>query len=73
MPFYGSEPLVTETNGALHVGGGIRPKSFFEEAYRVNWGVGWEGLEPSTNALKGHCSTIELPTRNVENESGEWP
>ena len=19
--------------------------------------VGWEGLEPSTNALKGHCST----------------
>ncbi len=31
--------------------------------------VGWEGLEPSTNALKGRCSTIELPThrprRNV--------
>ena len=26
-------------------------------------GVGWEGLEPSTNALKGRCSTIELPTR----------
>ena len=25
--------------------------------------VGWEGLEPSTNALKGRCSTIELPTR----------
>ena len=23
--------------------------------------VGWEGLEPSTNALKGRCSTIELP------------
>ena len=22
--------------------------------------VGWEGLEPSTNALKGRCSTIEL-------------
>ena len=27
--------------------------------------VGWEGLEPSTNALKGRCSTIELPTRNA--------
>ena len=26
-------------------------------------GVGWDGLEPSTNALKGRCSTIELPTR----------
>ena len=26
--------------------------------------VGWEGLEPSTNALKGRCSTIELPTRS---------
>ena len=26
-------------------------------------GLGWEGLEPSTNALKGRCSTIELPTR----------
>ena len=25
--------------------------------------VGGEGLEPSTNALKGRCSTIELPTR----------
>jgi hypothetical protein len=25
--------------------------------------VGWVGLEPTTNALKGRCSTIELPTR----------
>ena len=24
------------------------------------WGVGWEGLEPSTNALKGHCLQIEI-------------
>ena len=24
--------------------------------------VGWPGLEPGTNALKGRCSTIELPT-----------
>ena len=24
--------------------------------------VGWLGLEPRTNALKGRCSTIELPT-----------
>jgi hypothetical protein len=29
----------------------------------VVWkGVGWVGLEPTTNALKGRCSTIELPT-----------
>ncbi len=34
----------------------ILPQDFKEE-------VGWEGLEPSTNALKGRCSTIELPTR----------
>src|SRR4051812_32292411 len=26
-------------------------------------GGGWVGLEPTTNALKGRCSTIELPTR----------
>jgi hypothetical protein len=25
--------------------------------------VGWVGLEPTTNALKGRCSTVELPTR----------
>src|ERR1700739_3063841 len=24
--------------------------------------MGWVGLEPTTNALKGRCSTIELPT-----------
>ncbi len=24
--------------------------------------LGWVGLEPTTNALKGRCSTIELPT-----------
>jgi hypothetical protein len=24
--------------------------------------MGWPGLEPGTNALKGRCSTIELPT-----------
>ena len=27
--------------------------------------VGWAGLEPATNALKGRCSTIELPTRLI--------
>lgn len=25
--------------------------------------VGWEGFEPTTNGLKGHCSTVELPTQ----------
>ena len=25
-------------------------------------GLGWAGLEPAANALKGRCSTIELPT-----------
>ena len=31
--------------------------------------VGREGLEPSTNGLKGHCSTIELPTRESAKQS----
>jgi hypothetical protein len=32
--------------------------------------LGWVGLEPTTNALKGRCSTIELPTRReVSSES----
>jgi hypothetical protein len=26
--------------------------------------MGWAGLEPAANALKGRCSTIELPTRS---------
>jgi hypothetical protein len=25
--------------------------------------MGWAGLEPAANALKGRCSTIELPTQ----------
>src|SRR5262252_5158486 len=25
--------------------------------------VGWVGIEPTTTALKGRCSTAELPTR----------
>ncbi len=29
------------------------------------------GLEPTTNALKGRCSTIELPTRNPEYQTPE--
>lgn len=33
------------------------------ESLVVFWVVGWVGLEPTTNALKGRCSTIELPTR----------
>ena len=28
--------------------------------------MGWVGLEPTTNALKGRCSTIELPTPSGE-------
>jgi hypothetical protein len=30
--------------------------------------LGWVGLEPTTNALKGRCSTIELPTRQETRE-----
>ena len=26
--------------------------------------VGREGIEPSTNSLKGYCSTVELPTHD---------
>ena len=33
-------------------------------------GLGWVGLEPTTNALKGRCSTIELPTRERRKSSG---
>ena len=28
-----------------------------------------EGLEPSTNGLKGHCSTIELRARNLKRKN----
>ena len=31
-----------------------------------NQKMGWLGLEPRTNALKGRCSTIELPTQEKE-------
>jgi hypothetical protein len=31
--------------------------------------LGWVGLEPTTNALKGRCSTIELPTPRRETSS----
>jgi hypothetical protein len=31
-------------------------------------GLGWVGIEPTTNALKGRCSTIELPTRKQSTE-----
>ena len=27
--------------------------------------MGWAGLEPAANALKGRCSTIELPTPGI--------
>ena len=27
--------------------------------------VGWVGFEPTTNGLKGRCSTPELPSRYV--------
>ena len=33
--------------------------------YKANI-VDREGLEPSANALKGHCSTIELPVHNMK-------
>jgi hypothetical protein len=32
--------------------------------------LGWVGLEPTTNALKGRCSTIELPTRQEMSREG---
>ena len=31
--------------------------NFFSESF-----VGWVGIEPTTNALKGRCSTFELPS-----------
>ena len=44
-------------------------QSTFEQAPTMKRKVGWVGLEPTTNALKGRCSTIELPTRNLEDQS----
>ena len=34
-----------------------KPWSLLVEFNQTGGVVGWEGLEPSTNALKGHCST----------------
>ena len=34
-----------------------KPWSLLVECNQTGGLVGWEGLEPSTNALKGHCST----------------
>lgn len=28
--------------------------------------MGWVGFEPTTNALKGHCSSTELPTHKLK-------
>ena len=33
--------------------------------------MGWVGLEPTTNALKGRCSTIELPTQSLHASVGK--
>ena len=35
--------------------------------------MGWVGLEPTTNALKGRCSTIELPTRRFQRAGKSIP
>ena len=34
--------------------------------------VGWVGLEPTTNGLKGRCSTTELPTHEART-NGQLP
>lgn len=33
--------------------------------------VGRKGLEPLTNGLRGHCSTIELTTHSIRNKKIE--
>ena len=45
----------------LHSSGEYRTK-FQGTRFPREKGLGWVGLEPTTNALKGRCSTIELPT-----------
>jgi hypothetical protein len=37
--------------------------SYIHGDFRVILAVGWEGLEPSTNALKGHSVTREELTK----------
>ena len=44
----------------------IALEPFTRATFREIPKVGWAGLEPATNALKGRCSTIELPTRSCQ-------
>ena len=51
-------PYTKEYAGdCFHLGEGTRPSE-----------MGRVGFEPTTNALKGHCSTAELPTQTKGKE-----
>ena len=43
--------------GLIHLGERLRPSE-----------MGRVGFEPTTNALKGHCSSAELPTQSPPDE-----
>jgi hypothetical protein len=61
------ESLIGLANGTL--GQYTQTQHYWKRLPRQNQELGWEGLEPSTNALKGRCSTIELPTPEQSTES----
>ena len=42
----------------------------FLRIVRGFWLVGWVGLEPTANGLKGRCSTTELPTPQTQGAQG---
>ncbi len=42
-----------------HILNSTKESSFLCTHFKL---VGWVGLEPTANGLKGHCSTTELPT-----------
>src|SRR6185436_21182716 len=64
------EPGLKEMHGAARNFRGAvrRPVGLTTSGFRHAVGrmVGWVGIEPTTTALKGRCSTAELPTRDSE-------
>ena|SRR5213080_2127632 len=48
------DPQSIRYNAVQKCRAGYKPKAIQK--------MGWAGLEPAANALKGRCSTIELPT-----------
>jgi hypothetical protein len=58
------QPAAAAQRAANSIRRETRPEKIGRRSVQFHFSrVGWVGLEPTTNALKGRCSTIELPTR----------